>query len=114
MEEEMFTKVEQLCLQDAIRDLDMHVAQLLAQVVEAQKEVALAKEEVMKAQREMTIAKDVAAAITDKAQKISLQTNFKILRQSLLLLKLSFNVQALDALIDTDVVNATILEVEAE
>lgn len=88
----MYAKVEQLRkaehvvshLQGIVKDFDTCAAKLLAQVFEAQKEVALAKGEVVEARQEVTTEKDVAVTIADEAQKIGLQAGFKILCQSLL------------------------------
>lgn len=83
-------------------------------MAEAQKEVVLTKEEVAEAQQKAAVTKDVALATTNKAQEIGLKAGFKVLCQMLLQLKLGFNVQTLDELVTTEIVDATILEAKAE
>lgn len=59
-------------------------------------------------------AKDVVVAATYDAQDIGLQVGFKILHQALLQMAPNFDVEALDALVNMDVINAAMLKAEAE
>lgn len=56
----------------------------------------------------------MAIATTDKAQGITIQVGFKVFRQLLLQLNLDFNIQALEALVTIEVMDAALIEAEAE
>lgn len=112
---------EVVFLQTIVEDLDAHAAQLLTQVSEACKEAAFARDEVTEAHRgpmaarEATkAAEDTATTAADDAQDVGLQAGFKVLRQALLQIVPSFDVKALDVLVTLEMVDAIILEAEAE
>lgn len=89
--------------------------------MKAQKEVALAMGEAVEARCEAVVARevakgveDVAAVAVDDAYDIDLQVGFKILRQALLQIAPDFNIEALDALVTMDMINAIVLEAKAK
>lgn len=62
----------------------------------------------------MNAAEDVVAVAADDAHDIGLQASFKVIRPTLLYVAPEFDVDALDALVTTGMVDAAMLEVETE
>lgn len=90
-------------------------------MIEAQKELALAKGNVVETHQEAAavrevakVVEDMAAVAADDAQDIGLQAGFKILRWALLQITPDFDVEALDALLTMDMINIIMLEAEAK
>lgn len=117
--QEAEVKIALLCA--TIEDRESHAAQLSLQVTEARKETVLARDEAAEAYceaedaREVAkAAEDVAAVVANDAQDIGMQASFKVLRQALLHMAPDFDVEAMDALVNMDMINTAVLEAKVE
>lgn len=98
----------------ANEELNLCVASLSVQVLEAQKEATDAKEIATEAQWEGAATNEAATSIVNEAQRISIQADFKVLHQLLFQHDSDFNIQALEAFVTTEVVDGALVKVKAE